>query len=378
MAKRYAKALALFMVLVMAIGLTGCGTINIIGLAIPTMVELIEGDSAALEVSYSADKDNVSEEALLEAADKLTLEWSSDNEAIVTVDENGNLTAIKGGEATVTVKAGEIFSTCRVTVRVPLKGFEVESEMSLYINGSVEDIVPSKQLVVGPIPANADDYDPVYTSADESIATVDEDGVVTAVSNGKTTITVKSGDIKTEVEVTVYTAPGFIEVEDAELYIGRSGELAVKVDDEDVTFTNPLVYASSDEDICMVDESGTVSGISEGEATITVSNGTGVIGTATITVKPAPVVRPASTGSNAGGTAGNGDSEAASAPASSEPYCTVCQMYGHTGCYHGNGYDAGVCTLCPGGTVYVPYLLSHDELVYYLFGVEGGEGTAWE
>ena len=108
MAKRYAKALALFMVLVMAIGLTGCGTINIIGLAIPTMVELIEGDSAALEVSYSADKDNVSEEALLEAADKLTLEWSSDNEAIVTVDENGNLTAVKGGEATVTVKAGEI------------------------------------------------------------------------------------------------------------------------------------------------------------------------------------------------------------------------------------------------------------------------------
>ena len=35
MAKRYAKALALFTVLVMAIGLTGCGTINIVGLAIP-------------------------------------------------------------------------------------------------------------------------------------------------------------------------------------------------------------------------------------------------------------------------------------------------------------------------------------------------------
>lgn len=305
----------------LAVGLTGCGSISITSVTIPAMLALVKGEVGQLNIDYGADKDNVAEDALLEAAERLELEWSSSDEAVAVVDENGNVTAIDGGEATITVSVdgADIQSTCKVTVRVPLTGFEAEHEMQLYINGSIEDIIPSKPLVVGPIPADADDYAPTYTSADESIATVDKDGVVTAVSNGRTTITVKSGDISTEVEVTVYTAPAFIEVEDAELYVGRSGELDIKVDADGVTFTNPLTYKSSDEDVCEVDEDGAIAGISEGEATITVSNGTGVVGTATVTVVPVPVVTTTGNGNasgNAGSTGGSGSSGGNSAGAS--------------------------------------------------------------
>ena len=400
--------LVLVLAMAMAVGLTGCGvTINEI--AIPAMVELVEGETTALEVTYTADNANVSDEALLEAADKLALEWTSSDETVATVDENGNVTAVNGGEATITVTDGNgLSATTKVSVRVPLKGFEAEASMNLYINGKVEDIVASKPLVVGPIPADADDYAPVYESEDESIATVDETGKVTAVSNGRTTVTVKSGDISTEVEVTVYTVPSYIEAEDTELYVGRSGELKVTVDAENVTYTNALSYTSSDEDVVKVNKDGVISGISEGEATITVSNGTGIVGTATVTVVPAPVATTTgngnasggsgSTGNNASGnssgstgssggstgTSGGDDAvetagpapEPAPAPAP-EPApapapvpgngktCDVCGAAGHVGSecpnvthYHGNGSDTGTCPGC--GVMYSTW---HQEVL---------------
>ena len=363
----------------------------------PTMVELIEGDTEALEVSYSADRENVSDEALMEAAEKLTLEWASSDEAIVTVDENGNLTAVKGGEATVTVKAGEIFSTCRVTVKVPLKGFEAESEMSLYINGANEEdgITDSKQLNVKPLPANADDYAPTYASADESIATVDKDGVVTAVSNGKMTITVKSGDISTQVEVTVYTVPTAFYAQDMSLVVGNSGELVIEIEGENINFGTDFTYSSADEKVATVDEDGVVTAVGVGDAQITVQSETGVASAAIVHVT-APAARPASNSGNStgnsasnGGTAsgstgstgssgGSSGGSAAPEPAPAAPSgeidstnwylyydCNLCKGKGHDrfSCpnvthYHGTGYDEGVCPGC--GTIYTAYLAGPD------------------
>lgn len=393
-------AIAAFAVL---LTLTGCGSINIIGLAIPAMVELTEGDTEALAVSFSADKENATDEAILEAAGKLTLEWKSSDEAIATVDEHGNVTAVKGGEATITVKAGEILSACKITVKVPLRALDTEPEMALYINGAnAEDgFVDSKTLDVKPNPANADDVKLTFRSADESIATVDQNGKITAVSDGCTTITVSSGNVSAAIEVTVCTVPATIEVEDAELYVGRSGELNVHVDDDGVTYTAPLSYASSDETVVTVDGDGIVAGVSEGEATITVSNGTGVVGTATITVRPVPVVRPASNSGNsagnstsnggsgstgAAGTAGGGSAAPAPTPAapsgeidSTNWYlyydCQLCKGKGHDrfSCpnvahYHGNGYDEGVCPGCD--TIYTAYLAGAEATL--------PEGNAWE
>ena len=120
MGKQYVKALAVFAALIMAISFTGCG-VTIDGIAIPAMVELVEGETASLEVTYTPDKDNISAEALLEAADKLTLVWESSDESVATVDADGTITAVNGGEATITVTDGNgLTAAAKVSVRVPL------------------------------------------------------------------------------------------------------------------------------------------------------------------------------------------------------------------------------------------------------------------
>ena len=301
--KKLAKVLVPLLALALMFGLTACGvTINEI--TIPAMVEINIGDTTTLEVTYTPDKENVSTEALLEAADKLTLAWESSDDSIATVDSTGKVTAIKSGEATITASDGNgLTATTKVTVRVPLMGFEAEQEMQLYINGVIEDIVPSKPLVVGPIPANADDYAPVYESADESIATVDEDGVVTAVSNGSTTITVKSGEIQTKVEITVYTVPSAFYAQDMELIVGTSDNLEVEIEGEDITFGTDFTYESSDEEIATVDEDGIVTAVGEGEAQITVQSETGAASAAIVHVKPKPA--PAATANRGNGSVGS-------------------------------------------------------------------------
>ena len=368
----------------LAVSLAGCGSISITSVTIPAMLALVKGEASQLDIDYGADRDNVAEDALLEAAEKLELEWNSSNEEVAIVNENGMVTAYTGGTATITVcvKDTDIQSSCEVTVTVPLEKLDVEPEMLLYINGAnpEDGYTDSQTLDVTLAPADADNVVLTFASSDESIATVDETGKVTAVANGKTTITVKSGEIQTEVEVTVYTAPSYIEVEDAELYVGRSGELKVTVDAENVTFTNPLTYKSSDEDVCKVDEDGVIAGISEGEATITVSNGTGVVGMATVTVVPAPAATSnrgngnTSNGNSGGSTGSSGGDDAVEtvgpapapapqpeptpAPAPEQPYCPLCKEYGHSGCYHGNGSDTGTCPVCGVG-----YSTWHEEIL---------------
>ena len=70
-----------------------------------TDVSLTEGESLTLMATVSPDN----------AADK-TVSWSSDNTAVATVDGDGKVTAVAGGEATITAKAGEKTATCKVTV----------------------------------------------------------------------------------------------------------------------------------------------------------------------------------------------------------------------------------------------------------------------
>ena len=139
-------------------------------------------------------------------------EYESSDEDVVTVSEDGLVTAVGPGEATVTVTVTtpdgtSVSAEVTVTVTEPVVSVEsisVESEeMELEIDSQDEIVVTFE-------PEDATNLELEYSSSDEDVATVDEDGVVTAVGPGTATITVTSVDNpQATAEVTVTVDPEF-------------------------------------------------------------------------------------------------------------------------------------------------------------------------
>lgn len=137
-----------------------------------------------------------------ETASDKTLAYESSDEKIVTVDDKGVITAVAPGKATVTIKAKDgSEKTCPVEVTVISPVTEITTSadaFNLYTKQTAE--------IKAEVNKDASVKELSYKSADETIATVDEKGVVTAVKPGKTKITITSTDgakIEKEVEINV-------------------------------------------------------------------------------------------------------------------------------------------------------------------------------
>jgi uncharacterized protein YjdB len=145
-------------------------------------VSLTEGDSQTITVTISPSN----------ATDK-KYTFSSSDTSIVTIDENGKITAVKAGEATITVTTsdGNKTATCKVTVKVkeiPVESVSLDkTELSL-----TEE--QTETLTATVYPDNATNTEVTWTSSDPSIANVDENGKITALKAGEITITVTSSD----------------------------------------------------------------------------------------------------------------------------------------------------------------------------------------
>lgn len=185
MKKIFAKAMVFALAVVMALSLTACG-VDITSVGLPESMQLEKGETTQLTVDFGA-QDGATEEAIAKAAEKLTLVWSSSDDAVATVDETGKVTAVGAGTAEITValEDGNISSTCEVKVVVPAEGVTAPETLNLEVNGK-----NTAQLEVKATPEDATDVTITYESSNPEVATVDENGVVTAVANGEADITV--------------------------------------------------------------------------------------------------------------------------------------------------------------------------------------------
>ena len=127
---------------------------------------------------------------LPESATNQNVTWNSDNIAVATVDAQGTIRAVSAGTAIITVKTadGGRTATATVTVKVPVTGVTLDEEEFELAIGS------TKELIATVLPTNATNQNVVWSSDDESVATVDDDGVVAAVSEGEAIITVRTED----------------------------------------------------------------------------------------------------------------------------------------------------------------------------------------
>lgn len=117
------------------------------------------------------------------------VEWTSSNDGVVTVDQEGNVTPVAAGSATVTVKTvdGGFTAACKVTVIQPVTGISLDLHDAKIVGAGTQQLVAT----VTPVDAS---QAVVWKSDDESVAKVDQSGLVTAVSKGKANVVVTTAD----------------------------------------------------------------------------------------------------------------------------------------------------------------------------------------
>ena len=215
-------------------------------------------------------------------ADNKRVTWQSSDEKVATVDENGKVTAVGNGTATITATSvsGSYTATVSVTVKIPveIQKLTIEAEKE-----TLTKIGESTELKVKIEPENADLQKLIWKSSDEKVATVDENGKVTAVGNGTATITATSvsGSYTATVSVTVKIPVEIqkltIEAEKETLTkIGESTELKVKIEPENADLQK-LIWKSDNEKVATTDENGKVTAVGNGTAEITVTTEDGKI-----------------------------------------------------------------------------------------------------
>jgi len=118
-----------------------------------------------------------------------TVFWSSDDPSVANVDNTGKVTAIRNGSAIITASTVEgVNATCSVTVTAVVTSVNLDpATLKLIIGGS-------KKLTANILPSTAPNKQTTWNSSDPSVATVSNDGTVTAKDNGTATITVTTVD----------------------------------------------------------------------------------------------------------------------------------------------------------------------------------------
>ena len=138
----------------------------------------------------------------------------------------------------------------------------------------------------GETPENAQP-EVVYTSGDATIATVDENGVITGVAEGETTITATVGELSASRTVSVIIPVDSLTAEDISLHLADgAAPLTYVVTPEH--FTGNLTFASTDESIATVDAAGQVTPVAVGDTTVTVTAPNGLTATAAVRVWDGP------------------------------------------------------------------------------------------
>ena len=243
-----------------------------------TTLELIAGKEATLTATVKPD----------DATNK-TVTWSSNNETVATVDNNGKVTAKAAGEAIITAKVGDKQATCNVKVTAA----EVAVESVTLDQSSLELIAGKEATLTATVkPDNATNRTVAWESNATNVATVDNNGKVTAKAAGEAIITAKVGDKQATCNVKVTAAEVAVESvtldqSSLELIAGKEATLTATVKPDNAT-NRTVAWESNAISVATVDNNGKVTAKAEGTAIITAKAGDKTA-TCTVTVTKADV-----------------------------------------------------------------------------------------
>jgi uncharacterized protein YjdB len=219
------------------------------------------------------------------AVEGATVAWASDDDAVATVDGEGLVTAAGHGTAKIAATAGGASGAAAVTVmQSPDSVAVLPAEATVAALGDTLRLTAEAFDANGRAVAGAEFS---WASSDDAVATVDRSGLVTATGDGAATITATSGSASGTATVTVAREASAVVVTpaEAELQPGDTVRLTAQAEDANGFAIADAVFdwASSDTAVAVVDSTGLVRALWDGDATITAAAGSAT-GSATVKV----------------------------------------------------------------------------------------------
>lgn len=178
--------------------------------------------------------------------------WKSSDSKIASVNTYGTVTAKKAGRAIITAKVKNAEASCQITV----------NKTKVVINKTSASIERDETLKLSATTSNGSIV--TWKSSKSSIATIDENGTVTGIKPGKTTITVKADSTTATCIITVKSPTVKLDKTKVKLYRNQTVKLNATVSSK----VNPT-WKSNKKSVAIVDETGTVTAIKNGTAIIT-------------------------------------------------------------------------------------------------------------
>ncbi|OZG53569.1 Bacterial Ig-like domain (group 2) [Pseudoscardovia radai] len=256
-------------------------TVPVTGVSVtPSIKSLYVGDATQLTATVSPSN-----------ATNKTVTWTSSNPSVATVDANGIVTARAQGTASISAKAGSY--TAYSTINVTAKTVAVESVSVSPATVGVK-VGAATRLTATVLPANATDQSLTWISDNQSVATVDANGVVTGVKEGTAKITAftkngVSGEATVTVSAVSVPVTGVsLSPSNPSVVEGATTRLTATVAPANAT-DQSLTWISDNQSVATVDQNGVVTGVKKGTAKITAFTSNGVSGTVTVTVKAAAI-----------------------------------------------------------------------------------------
>ena len=234
-------------------------TIAVTGIRLSeTSIKLNKGENRTLKATVQPDN-----------ATEKTVRWTSSDNAVATVDQDGTVTATGGGKATISVTSGGVSASCSVDVYVPVTSISLNANLISLAKGSFAVLTATVS------PEDAMDKTVQWRSDNPAVATVDQNGKVSAIDVGKAKITASAGGFSATCSIICISIPVSSVVLDKtslSLAKGSSEILKATVLPSDAT-DQAVKWSSDNPSIATVDQNGRVTGVNSGDATITASAG---------------------------------------------------------------------------------------------------------
>lgn len=220
--------------------------------------------------------------------------FKSLNEKVAIVDANGVVTGVSEGNADIVITTEEGGFEAKCTVRVDgidARGIERVGDKTVTMG-----LNQTRQLQVKITPSDTTNKNVQWTSSNNSVATVDSNGVVTSKNSGSTIITATTHNgLKTEFFIEVETPVTNITLNSNEINLNQGGtfKLDATVNPSNASNKN-IKWISANESIATVDQSGNVTADVAGTTYISAVSADGkVIATCTVNVSKPVVTKPA-------------------------------------------------------------------------------------
>lgn len=186
--------------------------------------------------------------------------WTSYNENIVKINQNGEATALRTGKTTIKARVGFQYKSCTVTVvnsSIKLN----KSAATIYSGGTSTNTVLLKATVKGASKTV------IWETSDPSVATVDEKGRVTSVSAGAAVITATANSRTASCSLTVKESSISLNMDTLQVSTRGAGS-SIKVTPVITGSKKTVKWSSSDKTVAAV-SGGKITGKKTGTATIT-------------------------------------------------------------------------------------------------------------